>query len=211
MASAEGAKRRKPAPGPPHLRHKRLTDAYVAQVVSLKELLRFVHSHGQGAAAVEWVAARQLDLITVVQLHTAGVGRGGVRRRLENRSLHPLYRGVYIVGQPIPHPGAMELGAVLACGERTMVSHRSAAALLGLAEAPSDGVEVTVIARGCRSRDGLRVHHVEHLDSRDCGQRNGIPATAPARTLIDFASTAGAEESERAIAEAFALKRRTRG
>ncbi len=87
-----------------------------------------------------------------------------------------------------------------------MVSHRSAAALWGLAKPPVGAVDVTVVARGCRSRDGLRVHQVEHLDARDQRPRNGIPVTAPARTPIDFASTTGAEEAERAIAEAFALK-----
>src|SRR5262249_43245253 len=35
---------------------------------------------------------------------------------------------------------------------------------------------------------------------------HGIPVTAPARTLIDYAATVGYEESERAIAEAFALR-----
>ncbi|MBV9605177.1 MAG: DUF559 domain-containing protein [Solirubrobacterales bacterium] len=178
----------------------------MAKIVPLKELSRFVHSHGQGGVAVEWVAARQLALITVPQLHVAGVGRGGVRRRRENRSLHPMYRGVYLVGNPIPPPGAFELGAVLACGERAMASHRSAAALLGLATPPVAEVDVTVVDRRCRSRDGLRVHHVETLDHRDRGQRNGIPVTAPARTVIDYASTVGYEEAERAIAEAFALK-----
>jgi hypothetical protein len=46
----------------------------VAEIVSLKELLRFMHSHGQGGAAVEWVAARQSALIHVAQLHEPGHG-----------------------------------------------------------------------------------------------------------------------------------------
>ena len=86
-----------------------------------------MHSNGRGGAAVEWVASRQLGLITVPQLHVTGVGRGGVRRRRENRTLHPMHRGVYLVGHPVPLPGALELGAVLACGARTLVSHRAAA------------------------------------------------------------------------------------
>ena len=117
-----------------------------------------------------------------------------------------MYRGVYLVGHPIPPPGALELGAVLACGERTLVSHRSAAALFGLAKPPKDAVEVTVIARGCRSRTGLRVHQVQTLATADHGRRNGIPVTSPARTAIDYAATVSHEEAERAIAEAFALK-----
>lgn len=206
MAATDGAKRAKAPARPPQLQHKRLGDAYVAEVVSLAELLRFVHSWGQGEAAVAWVASRQLALITAPQLHVAGVGRGGVRRRRENGSLHVMYRGVYLVGHPIPPPGALELGAVLACGERTLVSHRSAAALLGLAKPPTDAVEVTVIARGCRSRTGLRVHQVQTLATADHGWQNGIPVTSPARTAIDYAGTVSYEEAERAIAEAFALK-----
>ena len=90
------------------------------------------------------------------------------------------------------------------------IAHSSATArrpvLWGLASAPADDVDVTVVARGCRSRDGLRVHRVESLSREDRAERRGIPVTAPARTLIDFASTTGAEEAERAIAEAFALR-----
>jgi very-short-patch-repair endonuclease len=188
------------------LRDKRLGGAYLADVVSLEQLLRFVHRNGTGGAAVEWVASRQLALITVAQLHVTGVGRGGVRRRRENRSLHPMYRGVYLVGNPIPPPGAVELGAVLACGERTFVSHRSAVGLWGLATPPPWEVEVTVVARGCRSRDGLHVHHVPALHPRDRTTRHGIPITSPARSAIDYAATATLDEVERAIAEAFALK-----
>jgi very-short-patch-repair endonuclease len=117
-----------------------------------------------------------------------------------------MYRGVYLVGNPVPLPGAVELGAVLACGERTLVSHRSAAGLWDLAKPLADEVEITVIARGCRSRPGLRVHHVATLDPRDYTTRRGIPVTGPAWTVIDYASTTGAGEAERVIAEAFALK-----
>ena len=155
---------------------------------------------------MQWVADQQLALITTHQLHVAAVGRGEVRRRVERGTLHRRYRGVYLVGHPIPLPGARELGAVLACGHRAFISHRSAAGLWGLASAPTDDVDITVVARGCRSRDGLRVHRVESLSREDRAERRGIPVTAPARTLIDFASTTGAEEAERAIAEAFALR-----
>ena len=100
------------------MQHKRLQGAYVAEVVSVGELWRFVHSDGADEDAVSWVAARQLALITTHQLHIAGVGRGGVRRRSENGTLDRQSRGVYLVGHPILLPGARELGAVLACGDR---------------------------------------------------------------------------------------------
>ena len=206
MAADRGAKHDKLPRTAPRVQDKRLTGAYFAKVVSAREVWRFVHSEGGGEAAVLWVADQQLALITTLQLHIAGVGRGGVRRRLDNGTLHRRYRGVYLVGHPIPLPGAAELGAVLACGDRAFISHRSAAGLWGLAKAPFDYVELTVVDRGCRSREGLRVHRVETLVPADRAHKRGIPVTSPARTVIDFAATTGREEAERAIGEAFALR-----
>jgi hypothetical protein len=58
MASTDGAKRRKLAPGPSQPRHKRLADAYVAEIVAMNELLRFVHSHGLAARGAARYIAR---------------------------------------------------------------------------------------------------------------------------------------------------------
>jgi very-short-patch-repair endonuclease len=157
-------------------------------------------------ATVAWVAERQLGLITTHQLHVAGVQRGSVEWRLATGTLHRRHRGVYLVGHDVAAPGAEELAAVLAVGRETFVSHRSAVALWGLAAPPTGDVEVTVVGRNCRTRAGLRVHRVEALAGADSAECRGIPITAPARALIDFASTAGREEAERAIAEGFALK-----
>jgi very-short-patch-repair endonuclease len=204
MAADPGAKRNKAPRLSPPPEHKRLPGAYVATVVSLDELWRVVHANGAGDAVVAWVADRQLALITSHQLNIAGVARGAVRRRVEHETLHRMYRGVYLVGHPIPLPGARELGAVLACGDRALVSHRSAAALWGFANAPFDCVEITVVDRGCRCRDRLRVHRVERLDATDHTTKAGIPVTSPARTIIDYAATANATELEHALTEAFA-------
>lgn len=206
MARAQGAKRSKPpAPAPPP-RHKHGPNAYVAKILSLGEVWRVVQGGAGPDAAVAWVADHQLGLITTPQLHVAGVRRGSVEWRLATGTLHRRHRGVYLVGHGILVPGAAELAAVLACGERTFVSHRSALALWEIARPPADEVDLTAVRRGCRSRDGIRVHSVEELDPRDRSHGHGIPVTAPARTLIDYASTTGVNEAERAIAEAFALK-----
>jgi very-short-patch-repair endonuclease/predicted transcriptional regulator of viral defense system len=206
MASIEPVKRSKPHPPPPPRPHKHAPNAYVARILSVAEIWRVVQGGLGPDAAITWVAERQLALITTPQLHAAGVRRGSIEWRLASGTLHPRHRGVYLVGHGIAPPGAIELAGVLACGERAFVSHRSAAALFGLVAVSGQGVDVTVARRRCRSRDGLRVHRVESLSREDRSDRRGIPVTAPARTLIDFASTTGAEEAERAIAEALALK-----
>ena len=81
--------------------------------------------------------------------------------------------------------------AVLACGDGAVVSHRCAAALLGLLErAP---VTVVVLARGQRGRklDGVRAHIVRAPALAETGTVDGIPCTSPARTLVDLAGAVG--------------------
>ena len=209
MAHSRPAKRAKSAPPPPPWLHKHGPNAYVAKIVSLGEIWRVVQGGAGPDAAVAWVADRQLGLITTPQLHVAGVRRGSVEWRLTTGTLHRRHRGVYLVGHGVPVPGAVELAAVLACGRRAFVSHRSAAALWRLASMPAGEVDLTVVARSCRSREGMVVHRVRALAAADRGECRGIPVTGPARTVIDFAAVSNREEAERAIAEAFALKQLT--
>jgi very-short-patch-repair endonuclease len=178
----------------------------VGKVVGLGEVRRFVLANGPGEAAAAWVAGLQLGVIAFWQLEAAGLSRTAIAGHARRGLLHRLYRGVYVFGHAKLLPGGQELAAVLACGKGAMVSHRSAAALYGLCVPPQAAVHLTVERRSCRSRRRLRVHNVERIDRRDCGLLRGIPITAPARTLVDFASDARSDELERAIAEAFVLR-----
>jgi hypothetical protein len=104
-------------------------------------------------------------------------------------------------------PGAREFAAILAFDGGAFISHCSAAAVWGLSSQPaSDPVDVTVVGRSLHHRPGIRVHRVATLESAERRLRNGIPVTSPARTLLDFASQAHADELESAIAEAYALR-----
>ncbi len=153
-----------------------------------------------------WVAQRQLGLVTTEQLEAAGIGRGAIAARRGRNLLHPLHRGVYLVGHATRAPGTTALAAVLACRPKAFVSHSSAAVLWGLADTEPQDVNLTVPGRNCRSRTGIIVHKTRALHSHDRTTRYGIPITSPARTAIDYAATAGYEEAERAIAEALALR-----
>jgi very-short-patch-repair endonuclease len=185
---------------------KHAPGAYATKVVTPAAICHFLHVNGGGDGAAAWIAGRQLGLITPLQLHLVGIGRGVIRHRLVTGSLHGLYRGVYLLGHATPLPGARELGALIAVGERAVVSHESAAWLYGLVERAPDEVAVTVVGRNCRSREGIRVHRVAALDRRDVQILDGILVTSPARALIDFAATATDDELEHAYDEARARK-----
>jgi very-short-patch-repair endonuclease len=152
-----------------------------------------------------WVARHQLNLITAAQLYACGVGPHAIGRRLRRGLLHRVHHGVYLFGPLTFPPGARELAAVLACGESTFVSHRSATGLYLLTKAVDGPVDVTVIGTSARRRAGITSHRVAELHPEDRTLWNGIPITSPARTLLDFASQAQGDELERAIAEAYAL------
>lgn len=130
----------------------------------------------------------------------AGIGRGAIAHRLKNGRLHERYAGVYRVGPDVGEPWADEMAAILYFGGYAVLSHRTAAALWGFIDTTPDGVSVTLAGRDARSRPGLTVHRTTHLDRRDLRLRDGLPATAPARTLIDLAAVASDAELEEAMA-----------
>ena len=63
-----------------------------------------------GDPAISAIAASQRGLITLRQLEAAGLGRGAIEHRVARGRLHPLYRGIYLVGHRLPVALAREHG-----------------------------------------------------------------------------------------------------
>lgn len=105
--------------------------------------------------------------------------------------LHRVFRGAYVVGHPRRDERSRLMAAALACGKGALVSHRSAAALLGLID--KGPVVIDVIAPRSRGRkiDGIRLHLVRLPRLEETGTVDRIPCTSPARTLVDLAGTVG--------------------
>lgn len=94
------------------------------------------------------------------------------------------------------------MAAVLACGEGAALSHRSAAALLGVGTERSGLVDVSVRRRCELRRAGMRIRGRPALAATDILLRDDIPVTAPARTLVDIAAELGPLAVERAVNDA---------
>ncbi len=82
-------------------------------------------------------------------------------------------------------PLARAQAAVLACGERAVLSHSSAASLWGFDKRWDGPFEVTVPS--LRTRKGITVHRSTTLVRRDITRQLGIRVTTPARTALDIA------------------------
>jgi predicted transcriptional regulator of viral defense system len=98
------------------------------------------------------------------------------------------------------------MGAILACGPRAYLSHRSAAALYGIAKARGR-IEVAVTRRGEHRRRGVKVHMRPSLPSHDAGTLEEIPVTSPVRTLLDLATLEPPNRVERAVGAITAPRR----
>jgi very-short-patch-repair endonuclease len=154
--------------------------------------------------AIAALAARQRGVVSVRQLHAAGFDDAAIERRFRAGRLHRVHRGVYLVGHAIAPERAVEIAALLACPPRSVVSHRSAARLWGLPSlrgwtAP---VDITVTGRDPGRKSGITIYRTKSLRPRDVRRIDGIPAKAPARTLVDLATVLPVDDLEVAFADA---------
>ena len=102
------------------------------------------------------LAARQHNVVARIQLLAAGVTTREIERRIASGHLHLNFRGVYAVGTPNVSQEGRWMAATLAVGGLRGLSHRSAAALWGLASIPRPDRD----SRGRRLADPpARPHH----------------------------------------------------
>ena len=148
---------------------------------------------------------RQRGVVTLAQMHGAGISPRQVERGLERGDLVRLHRGVYRLG-PVSPPHCPEMAATLACGANAVLSHRSAAAMYEILDPHPGPIHITVPHRHRRGDAGIVVHETASLGAHEIRERRGIPLTAPIRTLIDLSGACTPEDLERAVSEAFARR-----
>jgi predicted transcriptional regulator of viral defense system len=157
-------------------------------------------------ALIVAVAERQHALVTLPQLQSLGLGRSGVSRRARNGRLYRVHRGVYAVGRPHLTRHGHWMAAVLACGPKAVLSHRSAAALHGIRQDNRAKTDVSVSSASARSRPTIDVHTSVTLKAADITTVDAIPCTTVARTLVDLGDVVSRRAVERAVGQAEVLR-----
>lgn len=157
-------------------------------------------------AAVGALAGRQWGVCALAQMMDLGMPPTTVQTRAADGRLHRLYRGVYsLVPADLLTRNGRWLAAVLACGPRAVLSHRTAAALHELRGTAAVLIDVTVPGRSNRTHRGLRVHRSVTLTDKDVTVAQGIPVTSIARTQLDLAEMVNRRGVERALDQAEAM------
>ncbi len=156
--------------------------------------------------AIAALAERQHGVVARRQLRALGLGDSAITARVASGYLHPFFRETFMVGhRAISRQGRM-LGAVLACGEGTVLSHGSAAELIGLWDKRAIPIDVIPPDWSGRKIMDIRWHRVLFPTSDEIEIREGIPCTTPARTLVDMAGRLGWKSLRRLVEQAAVLR-----
>jgi predicted transcriptional regulator of viral defense system/very-short-patch-repair endonuclease len=147
-----------------------------------------MHQERRSHHGLARLAEEQHGVVSIHQLRELGYSDGSFRHALYSGRLHPVFHGVYAVGNPGLSQHGECIAAVLSCGADAVLSHRSAAWLWALTSRFTRPIEVTA-ASPRDTRRLIRVHSAAALTPRDHATHEGIPVTAIPRTSLDFAAT----------------------
>jgi predicted transcriptional regulator of viral defense system len=153
-------------------------------------------------AAIVVFARTRHGVITTAELAGFGLGTDAVTKRARSGRLFRQHRGVYSVGRPDLTPAGHRMAAVLACGPKAVLSHRSSAAQHGLLTDDRPIEDVTIPGRRSRPRRNIRVHSSTTLTAPDTTTVDAIPCTSVARTLVDLGDHEPPRLVERALDQA---------
>ena len=132
-------------------------------------------------------------------LRSLGLSRSAIAARCAAHKLIREHHEVYSVGHSQTTPAARADAAVMACGDRSVLSHDSAAALYKLRKWPRVP-EISSPLR--RERPEIRTHRIRTLTRGDVTYRQGIRVTTVARAIADISPRLADDELTRAIHEA---------
>jgi len=147
------------------------------------------------------LASRQHGVVARRQLEAIGLTPSMLRSRLATGQLVPLHRGVYAVGHAHLRTEGHWLAAVLAAGDRAVLSHRDAAALHGLRPCNRPRIEVSTPAQRNRTAR-LDVYGRRALGVQDVTTVDGIPVTTVSRTLVDLGEVLAHQQLTKVLGEA---------
>src|SRR4051794_4884528 len=158
------------------------------------------------APAVAALAGRQHGVVSRRQMLRLGLSHDVIDAWARESRIHRIRRGVYGIGHANLDGRGRIQASVLACGPGTVVSHRSAAYLLGIGERSPVVVDIIPRNRAGRAIDGIKAYLVPSPARSEWGYVQGIPATGVARTIVDLAGVQG-ETALRDAVERAATKR----
>jgi len=133
------------------------------------------------------IVAAQRGVVTRAQALACGISDGAIRSRLDSGRWRPLFRSTYVTYTgPVPRPAGL-WAAVLYAGTGAVLSHQTAAELVGLVDTGvDDDIHVTVpTARRVLPAPGLTIHRSRRVEQARHPLRLP-PQTRVEETVVDL-------------------------
>ena len=164
------------------------------------------HGHATpDVRGLEAEAYQQSGYFTVHQARAHGVSSQLLRHHVRRGRFQRLRRGLYRVqGFPtVAHDDMREKWMAIG-SDKAVLSNQSALALLDLSDNIPEAVHLLVPRRhrGLRRPPGVVIHTRPDDEDLKVMWREGLPITAPARTLVDVAGELQPEQAEMAVRQA---------
>ena len=163
-----------------------------------------MHDHPD-VRGLETTAYEQHGYFTTSQARERGISSQLLSHYVRRNRFERVRRGLYrLPGFPRPEDDEMREKWMAVGAEKAVLSHQSALALLDLSDVIPDAVHLLLGRRyrGLRRPAGVVIHTRPDEEEVDTVWREGLPLTAPARTLIDVAGELQPEQLEMALRQA---------
>jgi predicted transcriptional regulator of viral defense system len=154
---------------------------------------------------LEAEAYQQGGYFNAAQARAHAVSRQLLEHHLRQGRFERIRRGLYrIQGYPTAEHDDMREAWMTIASTGALLSHESALALLDLSDNIPDAVHLLVARkhRGLRRPTGVVLHTHPDSEAIPTVWRDGLPLTAPARTLLDVAPRLQPEQLSMAITQA---------
>jgi very-short-patch-repair endonuclease len=134
------------------------------------------------------------------------MAEAGIAHAIGTGRLYPVFRSAFAVGhERIGRHGRL-LAATLACGSGSVVSHGTAASLLGLWDWVPDQIDVIAPVESGRKIEGIRRRFVPPPSADEVLLHKAVPTTSASRTIVDVAGIARDGTLSRMIEQAAVLR-----
>jgi predicted transcriptional regulator of viral defense system len=154
---------------------------------------------------LETTAYSQHGYFSTSQARERGISSQLLSHYVRRNRFERVRRGLYrLPGFPRPEDDEMREKWMAVGVEKAILSHQSALALLDLSDVIPDAVHLLLARRyrGVRRPAGVVVHTRPDEEEVNTVWREGLPLTAPARTLVDVAGELQPEQLEMALRQA---------
>jgi predicted transcriptional regulator of viral defense system len=164
-----------------------------------------MHDNEPHVRGLEAEAYQQSGYFTVRQAREHGISSQLLNHYRRQGRFEPVRRGLYrIRGFPTGEHDEMREKWMAVGTDKAVLSHESALALLDLSDSIPDAVHLLVPRRyrGLRRPPGVVIHTRPDNEKVSAVWRDGLPLTAPARTLVDVIDDLQPEQASMAVEQA---------